>query len=447
VDLLPVVFNLAVVNEFNANGDGMDSATAAEVISLFKSKPLNIEHEKKEIVGHILEAFFSWDEKPERKPKDQKEFVGSTDPYYITAFGVIYKHVFPELCRKIEQCSDENESCYGEICTSWEIGFNKFKVARGSSIMKDCEVIEGADALLYKPHLKAFGGSGVDTEGELVYRMFAGKVLPLGGALTLTPAAKVVGVYVAKENFISKNSLNKQTNVIPFELQEANTDMTPEQQEKFIDEIQKAVASADSKTIPHLIKDSIKEFAKSWDSQIESAKKEKESLASSITELTETLKTQTDELESLKQQMNAKASVERFNVRMNAVDELFKLDSQELEIIANDVKGLGESEEDFENYLGKAKVLFKSCLKSSIEEQEKLAEEKIQAEVERRLEEAKASATTSTTTTQTATGEEGEIIIDGQANASVTPPNTNSGLVGKSLFESLEKNFKVNVKL
>jgi len=46
IDLLGVAFNAAVVNKFNKNGDGMDSATAAKYTKNFIHKPTNIEHDK-----------------------------------------------------------------------------------------------------------------------------------------------------------------------------------------------------------------------------------------------------------------------------------------------------------------------------------------------------------------------------------------------------------------
>jgi hypothetical protein len=58
IDVLPVVFNLAVVNEFNKNGDGIDSATAVDAVKRFINKPINIEHKKQKIVGHIINASF-----------------------------------------------------------------------------------------------------------------------------------------------------------------------------------------------------------------------------------------------------------------------------------------------------------------------------------------------------------------------------------------------------
>ena len=59
VDLLGVAFNAAVVNKFNKNGDGMDTATAVKYTNNFVHKPTNIEHDKQKVVGHIASAGYS----------------------------------------------------------------------------------------------------------------------------------------------------------------------------------------------------------------------------------------------------------------------------------------------------------------------------------------------------------------------------------------------------
>ena len=59
IDLMGVAFNAAVVNEFNKNGDGISTKTAIDSVQQFVHKPTNIEHDKKKVVGHIVNAGFS----------------------------------------------------------------------------------------------------------------------------------------------------------------------------------------------------------------------------------------------------------------------------------------------------------------------------------------------------------------------------------------------------
>ena len=51
IDVLPVVFNLAKVNEFNKNGDGIDARTAVAAVKRFINKPINIEHKKGPLIA------------------------------------------------------------------------------------------------------------------------------------------------------------------------------------------------------------------------------------------------------------------------------------------------------------------------------------------------------------------------------------------------------------
>ena len=48
IDLLGVAFNAAVVNRFNKNGDGIDSATAVEISDYFIHKPTNVRNIKRQ---------------------------------------------------------------------------------------------------------------------------------------------------------------------------------------------------------------------------------------------------------------------------------------------------------------------------------------------------------------------------------------------------------------
>ena len=56
VDLLPVAFNAFVANRVNKNGDVVDTDTAVAMYENFINKPINIEHNRKSVVGTILTA-------------------------------------------------------------------------------------------------------------------------------------------------------------------------------------------------------------------------------------------------------------------------------------------------------------------------------------------------------------------------------------------------------
>ena len=54
MDLLPVAFNACVVNRVNKNGDVINTATALDICKNFINKPINVEHNRSNIVGVIL---------------------------------------------------------------------------------------------------------------------------------------------------------------------------------------------------------------------------------------------------------------------------------------------------------------------------------------------------------------------------------------------------------
>ena len=88
IDLMGVAFNAAVVNEFNKNGDGINTKTAIEAVQQFVHKPTNIEHNKKKIVGHIVNAGFSDYSNSEILLNVNK---AETNPFNIALGAVVYK--------------------------------------------------------------------------------------------------------------------------------------------------------------------------------------------------------------------------------------------------------------------------------------------------------------------------------------------------------------------
>ena len=160
-DLLPVVFNLGVVNKFNANGDGIDTVRAAQIIKKFIHKPLNVEHFKPDIVGHIVNASFT-DKEPDYLENSVEDFLDREDPFFISVAAVIYKHVYPDLAKAIMKASDPEDSSYQAYSSSWEIAFSKYKVCVGSKLLSECDVYEEGTAGYekYDKELKSSGGKG-----------------------------------------------------------------------------------------------------------------------------------------------------------------------------------------------------------------------------------------------------------------------------------------------
>jgi len=91
IDLLPIAFDACVVNRVNKNGDVMDGITAAKVTKNFVNKPINVEHNRNQVIGCILTASFS--KFGSNESLDTEEVKDIKAPFNITLGGVIWKVV------------------------------------------------------------------------------------------------------------------------------------------------------------------------------------------------------------------------------------------------------------------------------------------------------------------------------------------------------------------
>jgi hypothetical protein len=116
IDLMGVAFDAAVVNQFNRNDDGIDSATAVQIAPYFIHKPTNIEHNKKQIVGHIVSAGFnSWGE---NVPMTNQEVVETNGLVNLALGAVIYKLVDPKFTDLIYKSTSESNNLFNTISAS-----------------------------------------------------------------------------------------------------------------------------------------------------------------------------------------------------------------------------------------------------------------------------------------------------------------------------------------
>ena len=126
IDLLGVAFDAAVVNQFNRNDDGISSETAVQIAPYFLHKPTNIEHNKKQIVGHIVSAgFSSWGE---NVPMSNQEVIDTNGLVNLSLGAVIYKLVDAKFTDLIYKSTSEDSGLFNTISASWELGFNDFNI-------------------------------------------------------------------------------------------------------------------------------------------------------------------------------------------------------------------------------------------------------------------------------------------------------------------------------
>ena len=201
-DLLPIAFNAFVVNRVNKNGDVIDGETALAMYEDFINKPINIEHNRKEVIGTILTAGFS--EFGTDTPLTEEQVKDRKSPYNVVLGGVVWKVTNRELADKIESSGDPSSEDYMKISASWELGFTDYNLVAIEGEEKNIEdalIIDDPEEVQeLQGNLKAFGGSGKLSDGTNVYRKVVNDVLPLGIGITDSPAADVQGISVKSAN-------------------------------------------------------------------------------------------------------------------------------------------------------------------------------------------------------------------------------------------------------
>lgn len=420
-DLQGIVFNAAVINKFNKNDDGISAATAIRSSHWYSHKPINIEHERKDIIGHIINHSFN-----EYKTNKSLWWVEAEnmEPFYLTLGGVIYKMAFPEFSQLLEDsANDKNDLLYKAISASWEVGFEEYVIAIGDSEdLKKCKIITPEnDINLFKeldPKLKANGGSGYHNN-QRIFRLITGEITPLGIGLTTNPAADVQGVLTYdtsywgsfEEDSYAKNKKNEEneenfSQSSKKSVLNKNNCINTMNEEKILELLEKLIGEAATKNklskeavaaVTDTIQDAIltknEEFVKEKEALI----KEKDILATQEKEAKDKLTQATQDIESLKQQLSDaqdqlkkledERSLEKANAafsdRLEILDNIYELDDQDRKLLADELRALDITDEAFASYQEKLAVTLRHKNKEFIKKQE----EELQAKIDERVNE------------------------------------------------------------
>lgn len=462
IDLMGVAFNAAVVNEFNKNGDGIDTSTAIDSIHQFIHKPTNIEHDKKKIVGHIVNAGFSDYSDSSRLTNVDP---GESQPFNIALGAVVYKTVDKEFFEILQNSTNPEHPIHNTVSASWEIGFSEYKIAIGSKNLSEATIISDDSQIQeMKGMLKSFGGSGFTEEGEPVYRLITGDVYPLGIGFTMKPAANVKGVisneYSQKEeakceekpsiaskkdtkiskmskelqksaNEISQKIKNTVNNTKIMDLESLLSELKDSLTEKKISE--EAVASMTS-----TFAEAIKQKDEEYQASLEATEKEKAAIASANDELQASVEAIKEELAATQERVSqfeaekaAEEAVARFNSRMEEIDSLYDLAEEDSAFIAKKIKGLGDSEESFASFKDELSVFWASKNKETKAKIEAEIQARVDAEVEKRV-------SSKVESTEEATASEELNVEEALANAEATTeqiPNNNEAQASKTTLK------------
>ena len=440
VDLLGVAFNAAVVNKFNKNGDGLDTATAKTYTPNFVHKPTNIEHDKEKVVGHIVDAgFSSFGSSELLTPEEVDKEKGA---FNISLGAVIYKSVNKNFTNLVEKSLDPKDSAYQKVSASWEVGFSDYVLAVGSDYLEDAKIISNPEKIQeMKGFLKSYGGTGKTDEGENIYRLIVGDIYPLGIAYTLNPAADVKGLYSEKpkteqifindkrDNISQKINLNvnNKKDINAMEIEQTISELKELLNEKKFSK--EAVAS-----MTDTFSQAIKQRDEQYRADVEAAKSEKaviakeyEDLKTSVAELEEKLGAANERISVFENEKKAEEAVAHFNERMDSLDQSYDLDDQDREFLAKELKAI-DAEEEFTSFANKLEVLWKH--------KNKEVQASFNDEIQKRIDEEVAKRVANASTEEV----EVEKALDDAEEVDATVPNVNEAVASKE--ESLIDKFK-----
>jgi len=470
IDLLGVAFNAAVVNKFNKNGDGIASEAAVAIKDYFVHKPTNIEHDRDRIVGHIVSAGFSrYDDSAELMSDD--EALITEGAYNIALAAVVYKTASKEFADLVMNSTDEESDYYQTVSTSWEVGFNDYVISVGGDDLHESTIVSDPQEVeAYSPYLKALGGKGTLKDGRKVNRLIVGDIYPLGIGFTSNPAADVKGLITkqGKSKPATENVLNKETN--------NNTIMD---KDTIINEFRAALdeklgnqdfSEESVASISKVFIEAIREKGEQYVADLEKAKAEKDeavqaqnSLQEKMGEVEQQLQSTQEKLSALEQENTARESEVRFNARMELLNEIYDLDEEDSKIVASELTDLDETEESFAGYQEKLAKVWKHKNKEFIAAEQKAFEDRVAAEVAKRLETVEAATEEKTEVevevaqaseiqeeveaTEETSDEVSEALDSLEVEEAAVVNNNESSSEGDSLRDRLSKTFKESVKI
>lgn len=445
VDLLPIAFNACVANRVNKNGDVINTATAIEIYKNFINKPINIEHNRRNLIGVILTAGFS--EFGSDLPLTEDQVKMKTDPFNITLGGLLWRIIDEKLTDLVEDSNDPTSENYLKVSASWELGFSDYDLVLIDGPSKNLEnfkIVDEKDKEAFSKFLRSDGGPGKVSENEFIYRRVKTDVIPLGIGLTENPAAEVIGVAIKQEPVIKANadekniSLSENSHV----LKNSNKTMKINSIDDLKEDTMKEVSASE---IRDFIKSELNKASEGYsalkaekDGALKEAQSKIDSLSADHVSLEQQVETLEQSLEEMKKAEGLRKKEEAFSIRMAGMDEEYALTKEDKEILCSDIKALGEEEDSeaaFTNYKNKMAVLMKEKKKNTakeLTEKQKTLPPFIQEKILK-----------STETSASEIKEVIEEILDNKKNEVVEVPNTIS-TSNATLFERYKKAFDVD---
>lgn len=406
-DLLYTCFNAAVINLINLNGDGITTEGAKILVESTKFKPMNIEHSREDIIGVITNYGFS--SFGENKTLTEQEL--TDDPFNLSLAAIVWKISNKAFYKFILDSQDEDSEVFKTVSTSWEVGFNSYKLAVGSKDLRKAKIIDDEQTVeLYSKYLSSMGGKGFLPTGEEVYRIIGDDCRFLGCAFTTNPAAAVQGVLsvdyrdfeeneeeleeekeeeLEEEKEETEESMHYEKEELEEEETEGSiepevTELTETEASIFIENQDKISLNKKNRVIVHMkytnldelidhlheaaasdVRDFVVSQVEKSNDQFVALKNEKaekeqalENALANIKNFEDESQQLRDEVSELRASLKAQEDQAKFSERIESLKEQFDIDSAASKSIAKRIFGL--SDEDFSEWLEDMKPLLKS---------------------------------------------------------------------------------------
>lgn len=190
-DLLYIASPLVLVGKCNLNGDCLDKQGAVAKYKTFVKKLLDVEHNREKIVGNIFAVALT--EVDTNRILTEEEAL-QKDLFNISYAAYMWRVANPKLAEFVSMASNESSPYFNSVSSSFEVGFDEYKIAVGSTTLSQAKILSTEEAVAYEKFLKANGGKGVDDDGNPVYRVLANDWAGRGAGLVAKPASQVKGV-------------------------------------------------------------------------------------------------------------------------------------------------------------------------------------------------------------------------------------------------------------
>jgi hypothetical protein len=113
--------------------------------------------------------------------------------------------------------------------------------------------------------------------------------------------------------------------------------------------------------------------------------KSEQVLKEDVQSLKEKLDSADSQISKLSEEIEARKSEDAFNARMEEVDATYELSDEDRKVLVAEIQSIGLEDSDFDEYKSKLAVMWAHKNKEYISEQDKIFNERVEAELQKRL--------------------------------------------------------------